>query len=157
MELIQFIITIVTSLTVGGIITNLLTIRYQKNKVKSEADQSAQTVIDMQIKSAQELIQMYKDGMDSIKALSDQREVQLKTKLSELEVNIKEVKTENEKLKELTEVQAKQLDQLRHTQNQLKLQLESFKSQQNTQCEICEFKSGCNKYIAKKEKNQKAI
>lgn len=161
----QFGLTTLTALTVGGILQWFLTLKFQKKKVKHEAEiiehqaekgeqevnLSVQSVAAAQIQSAQNLVEMYKQGISDIKELSEQKEAILKEKLDKFEKLVNELKLSDERKAQVIESQSRQIKTLERLTNQLRLEMEAVKSQAVENCEFCKFKDECQKYLAKQQ------
>lgn len=141
MDILNTIFTIILSLSSGSVITYFSTLRYQRNKVREEVHQEENKSGKGFIENAQDLINLYKTSLDDLAKSYNARLMDYKSKVDDLE-------SKYNGLKEFSDEQGNQIKQLRGLVDKMKLEMESLRRLSEHNCEFCEFKEGCRKYIA---------
>ena len=145
----QIIIGIIATLTTGGVIGTISAWKYQKRKNEAQTQGEENAAIASELTNANQIIQLYKTALEDLKALTHQNEEAYTSKIKILETK------QDEALKQLDEYRAslrdyeKKVEELTKVQLKLKLEVMTVRSQSNSNCEVCEFRDGCQKYKAK--------
>lgn len=145
----QIIIGIIATLTTGGVIGTISTWKYQKRKNEAQTQGEENAAIASELINANQIIQLYKTALEDLKALTHQNEEAYTSRIKILEAK------QDEALKQLDEYRAslkdyeKKVEELTKVQLKLKLEVMTVRSQSNSNCEVCEFRDGCQKYKAK--------
>lgn len=146
------LVTFLGGLVPGGVVTFFMTLKYQRKRVIQEVRQveyssdktlidNIQATVDIQIKNAEHLIEMYKKGMSDLTEIHNQREDQYKQKIDDLQKQVNTLQHTNDELD-------KKVIELTDLVNKFKLEVESVRRLTNRNCDFCEFKDHCQKRAA---------
>jgi predicted nuclease with TOPRIM domain len=155
------IIQVLTPLLLGGVIGSIAGLKWKvrsdRAKSKQEdakaerenalADQAEMTASGMDIKNTADLIRLYKDALKDIQDYKDSIEVRYAEKLKSCEDALKEVQVELSNTKERLDSKDRIIAKLVSNQSELQGKIEILQSQLKSNCEQCEFRSECKKFI----------
>lgn len=145
----NFIISAVSTLTVGGVIGTLIGLRYKRKVEEEKSNQEGAKTDEMNLHNISEVINLYKKALNDFRELKEKDEAihisrieQYEKRMAEYEVKLSNYQTDlNDKeviISDLTKSQLK-----------LKLEMEHLKTSSLEKCETCEFKITCEKYKSK--------
>ena len=147
-------ITSIVTILGGGTIGTLVSLKFLRKKEAAKSDQEFSKAIELELNNTNDIIRMYKSALSDIRKQSDQmqalyqdkidaKEIQLKKYLKMIEECNNQLKSNTDRIDELTRVQLKQ-----------KLEIETLKLKDQSKCNTCEFNSNCEKLKAKRLTNE---
>jgi len=155
-NIIQLIITAVTTLTVGGVIGSIIGLKFVKRKEQAQAKQQEETANSLEINNTQSLIQIYKDALNDLKELRLEDERSYKGTINDLNSKILEYESKFREYDDLLKKSNETVESLTKSQLKLRLEIQSLQSQSLTNCEECNFRLNCERYRAKRMSYEQA-
>lgn len=164
------IVTILSTLTVGGIIGSIISLKYKGrvenakagqeeakvDQVSAEADLKEEQVRQLKFGTTEKAISIYDRALEVLRAENEadkkERDVEREKwhkKLEELnqKITVLTVLVENQKSE--LEKKDKAISDMTKAQLKLKLELDLVRVSMTDNCESCSFKHACEKYNAK--------
>lgn len=146
---IQLIVTILSTVTVGGIIGFFVGLPYLKRKEKAKMEQEVEQATSLGLNNVKNLIDLYNKALQDNKNFQEDTRKGYEIKITQLEDQINSYKAQVERYSNLVKEQELTIDKLTKSQLKLKLQIQSISDLNNSDCDKCQFKDTCEKIKAK--------
>lgn len=151
-ELWELLVTFISTLTVGGVISSIIALKWSKRKYESETkiqeetakqehhktDQESHNADSIALQNAKLIIDAYKQGFEDLKGLYDESNKELEKRCNKLE----------EDLSRVQKITSENIDKLEKELNIYKKRIHELEEQANTTCGTCEFAADCKRRIA---------
>lgn len=146
----QFIISLLVTLTVGGGLGSIVGFKYIKRKEEAKTKQEIENADNLELNNTKSIIQLYKSALDDLKLINKQNEDNYITKLHELELKIEEYKRNLDFANETLKSQEQTIKELSRNQLKQKLEIQQLILLSDNECNNCSWNSSCEKLKAKK-------
>lgn len=154
LSVLQMIIGIISSLTVGGIIGSIVGFQYLKKREFAKTKQEIEQAESLELANTRSLIEMYKNALVDFQTINESNKQSFTSKLDEVQTKLNECQDELERNRKKIRDQEKIIEDLTRNQLKLKLDLQSLHSQSKKDCSDCSFKDVCDKLKAKELINE---
>lgn len=144
------IISLITSLTTGGLIGTIVGFKFLKKKEEAKAKQEIEHAEDLELNNTKSLIQLYKSALDDMKLMNKQNEENYLNKLHSLEEKIEDYKRNLDIANETLKSQEQTIKDLTKNQLKQKLEIQQLMLLSDNECNKCAWNSNCEKLKAKK-------
>lgn len=142
----QIIIGLIATLSTGGIIGSIIGLRYHKRKELAQVHQDESAAVATELSNAREVINLYRETLDDLTKLNEQKETAYLGKIKSLEDKLNECTNELAKYRGVLKEYEKKVDDLTKIQLKLKLEMMNWRDQSESKCSECDFRDGCMKY-----------
>lgn len=150
---INTIVTILCSLTTGGIISTIISYKYLRHREEARTKQEIENAESLELNNTRDLIKLYKEALIDQKELNTQTEQKYIKKLEEYSSQLNDCISKLDECKKTIKDQEVTIETLTKNQLKLKLEVQNLHSQSMNNCNECSFKATCDKYKALKLRN----
>lgn len=149
MELFNTIITVIATLTTGGVIGTMIGLRYKKKIEAAKAHQEVETYEGMEIQNTKSLIELYKNSLHDIRSIYEGNEKNYVNQINELRSQVSDLTAKITGYEVQVSEYRKTIKELERKMTTVKLEVQSLHSQLKSNCDDCAFQDECGKYKAR--------
>ena len=138
LEVINQLVVIITSLGSGGLISALVTWKYQRKKRKIELDNLVTTNDSAFIGNAKNMVELYNSVVEDLTKSYNDRVNEYKRRVDELDKKYQE-------LIKVSELQREKINELSQTVKELNYKLSKVRQLADKNCTACDYYEDCVK------------